>query len=136
MATVGVHVEGLAELARALRSVDRALPRELTAINREVAQTVAPTAQTRASGYGGVRRKAAGNIRARADQRGAILGIGGAPYAAGAFLGAIRYRQFPAYVGAGDVEAIYAVGDAIRSERDEILRIYGDRLERQLVAGI
>jgi hypothetical protein len=124
-----VTVEGLAELQRDLRAVDRRLPRELTRINREISTTVEGTAQSRAGGYGGVRAKASSSIKARAQQRYALIGIGGAPYAAGAFLGAKRFRQFPSYVGAGDPEAIYAVGDAIREEAPTILRIYADRLE-------
>lgn len=127
-----ITVEGLAELQRDLRAVDRRLPRALTAINREISQQVQPTAQSRAAGYGGVRAKAASTIKARAQQRYALIGIGGAPYAAGAFLGAKRYRQFPSYVGAADPEAVYAVGDAIREERPTILRIYGDRIENLL----
>lgn len=131
---VAIHVEGLEELRRDLRAVDAKMPRQLTAINREVAGMVAPTAQSRASGYGGVRGKAAPNIRARAEQRYAVIAIGGAPYAAGAFLGARRYRQFPSYVGAGDPESIYAVGDAIREEAADILRLYGDRMA-ELITG-
>lgn len=130
---VAIRVEGLAELQRDLRNVDRALPRQLTVINREVSTLVADTAQGRASGYGGVRAKAAGSITARAQQRYAVIRIGGAPYALGAFLGARRYRQFPTYVGV-DPESVYAVGDAIRSESSQIIDIYGDRLEA-LVAG-
>jgi hypothetical protein len=125
---VGIHVEGLEELRRDLRAIDAKMPRQLTRINREVADLVAPSAQAAARGYGGVRALAAPNIRARAEQRYAVIAIGGAPYAAGAMLGARRYRQFPSYVGAGDPTAIYGVGDAIREETADILRLYAERM--------
>ncbi len=85
-----VHVQGLADLQRELRSIDAKLPRELRRTNLEAAQLVATAARNRAFALGGVASHVAPSIKAAAEQRAAKIAFGGArwPMAMGANFGA------------------------------------------------
>lgn len=96
-----VRVEGLIELQRALREVDRTLPRELRKANKNAAEVVASAARRKAFALGGVAAKTAPSIRAAAEQRAAKIRWGGAkyPFAGGANFGAVH--DVPRVTGRG-----------------------------------
>lgn len=127
--TDSVRIDGLIELQRSLREIDKTLPRELRKINLEAAKKVQTTAEGTARSLGGVQAKAADSIRAMAEQRGAMIRIDANkyPYAFGAEFGSIRFKQFPAFKGSG-ADAGYFVWPSIRAERDEIVQMYDEKL--------
>lgn len=119
-----------AELDRLVRDLERGRSRigaTMRRIHSEAGSRLEQAGRSRASGYGGVRAKAAPSLSQAATERAMEFRIGGAGYAAGAFFGSIRYRRFPGYVGP-DVESIYGLGDAFDSEWRDLERIYQDRL--------
>lgn len=86
-----VRVEGLSETIRAVRQIDRQLPREFTKIGRAAADVVAKEAQRRAPVGGGPRSPRdphpgalRASVRPGSTQRGAVVRAGNArvPYAA------------------------------------------------------
>ena len=64
--SVGVQVDGLAELNRALRELGPDAQKELKGANLEVAKDVADDAQAIAIGLGGVAAKSAPSLKAKA----------------------------------------------------------------------
>jgi hypothetical protein len=129
MATAArVEIVGLNDLIADLRAAPGRSPAEIRRVHREAASRVADSARANAAGMGSVQAKAAPSIRGAAEQRYAVIRIGGQPYAAGAYLGAKRYRQFPAYRGAGDPTQLYAVGPGITEELPWMLDLYAKRL--------
>jgi hypothetical protein len=142
-----VEVRGLRELQSALRAADQQLPRLLRVANRNVAETVARTARSRAEALGGVAAKTAPSIRAAAEQRAAKISFGGAryPFAGGANFGAYHdlprntargvvrgWNQFPEwggnqFTGGANDRFIYWT---IRREHDRIVAAYEDELAR------
>lgn len=75
-----IRVEGIRELARSLRAVDRDLPKALGPLHKEVAEPVARTAEGLAPKRSG---RMAGNIRALGSQRAGQIAVGkkAIPYA-------------------------------------------------------
>lgn len=136
MARTGVRVEGLRELRRELRAIDRQLPQEVRRLNREVGQRIVlPEAQRRArqsrTTVKGRRTHLGGRgvatIRVTASQGRAQLVGGGAraPYYAGHEWGSRgAYPQFPIANRGG-----YILYPAVAAKREEIVEAYGDGLE-------
>lgn len=89
-----IHLEGLIDLQRELRAVDRDLPKQLRVANKTAAEVVAAAARRRAYSLGGVQAKVAPTIKAAAEQRAAKISWGGAryPFAGGANFGAYHNR--------------------------------------------
>lgn len=69
-----IQVRGIQDLQKALRQIDRDLPKELAAGLAEAAEIVAKTARPKVPTRTG---KAAGSITVRKQQRGASLAVGG-----------------------------------------------------------
>ena len=131
-----VVVEGLRDLQRELRAIDKALPRELRAAHKEVATTVHSAAQGRASRLNAQARKAAHSrgFRVIADQRSAGVALRSDPeslFALGTEFGAKQYPQFPAWRGS-DEDAGYWLHPTLRDEADHIVDEYEELLMRLL----
>lgn len=110
-----IKVEGLRDLQRDLRRMDKDAPREIRLMHREVAEPVVATSVALAESLGGVAAKVAPSIRVLAEQRAVGLKFGGAryPMAMGANFGAyhnvdrigpsgrryVGYHQFPRWGG-------------------------------------
>lgn len=128
---MSVHVKGLAEFQRALRDVDNDLPKELRKAHKDIAEFIKDKAQARARSGSAQQAKAAPGIRAGAEQRRALLKIGGArnPFAIGAFFGARKYKQFPKWVGnqwqPGDHGGPLIIGPVLADNTEEVI----DRLD-------
>lgn len=136
MAGPAVRVEGLRDLSRHLRAIDKSLARDLRIANKAAAETVLAEARRRASSLGGVAAKTAPTLRASGEQQRATVRLGGAraPYALGAEFGAKRYRQFKPWRGnqwggfSGGPG--YFLHPAIRETADEIVGQYGNLLDK------
>lgn len=128
--TVGINVEGLPELSRALKSIDPGLQKELRATNRQVAQDVTAAAKGRALSLGSVAAKTAGSLRATAGATSAGVGMGGSGYefAGGAEFGSLKYKQFQPWRG-NDSDAGYFLYPTIRDKADEIVETYDDAMK-------
>lgn len=144
--TGDIAVEGLAELSRALRSMDTDLARELRGANKDAADIAARAGRSKAVSIGGVAAKVAPSIRASAGVRSAGVGFGGAkyPFAGGAEFGAgqdttrhrksgtyIGYRQFQPFRGSGR-SAGYFIYPSIRDHETEIVGQYEQALDELL----
>lgn len=64
-----IRIEGLKDLQRELRQIDKKLPRELRIVHKDIAEIIAEGARRRGMALGGVHRKAAPAIKAGAEQR-------------------------------------------------------------------
>lgn len=128
--TVGINVEGLPELSRALKSIDPNLQKELRATNRKVAQEVTEAARGRALGLGSVAAKTAPSLRASAGATSAGVGMGGPgfEFAGGAEFGSLRFKQFQPWRGNGP-EAGYFLYPTIRDKADDIVETYDDAMQ-------
>lgn len=113
-----VRVEGIRPMLKELRAVDKALPKEVRAVNLSIAQDLAAKTARSFAGRPGSAPKTARSVKALADQRGAYIRIGGNAYptAMGDEFGAVRYRQFPAWRGSGS-GAGYSLYPTLRTER-------------------
>lgn len=129
-----IQVEGLAELNKALRSLDGDLAKEMRDVNRSVAGFVAADARGAAQALGGVAAHVAPSIKAVGGVSSAGVAFGGAryPMGPGAEFGAGRdlsrqrssgsykgYNQFDAWQG-NDHNAGYFVYPSIRRDADRI----------------
>lgn len=125
-----IRVEGLAELSKSLRVLDKSLQRELRAAGKDVATKVAGLAKARAYALGGVAAKTAPSIKPSAGVTSAGVAFGGDayPFAGGAEFGSGRYRQFDPWRGNGS-DAGYFVYPAIRSSADEIEETYSEHVD-------
>lgn len=137
-----IRVEGLREIARALRNLDRALPRELRKTNLDAARHVAGAAKVAATSLGGVAAEAAPSIRALATATSASVRLGDArhPYALGAEFGAHHDRarptrrgvvrgwnQFPEWTGNGRTAGRFLF-PTVRGELPEVVDLYAEML--------
>jgi hypothetical protein len=133
-----VVVQGLDDLLRDLKAVQRTLPRHLTAAHRRAVKVVEAAARAKAEAQGGAIAKAKTGIKAAANQRTAklILDARQHPYLFGGEFGAKRYPQFKPWRGnqfqpdAGGVG--YAVYPAIRETREEFVEVYALEVGRFL----
>jgi hypothetical protein len=127
MVTSRVDVDGLKQLVRDVRKVDRDLPKAMRRSLVPVSQSVLRGAQQRASSLGGVHAHAARRgLRAGATQNTAWIKLLASrePTILGAEFGGGRRpttRQFPRWRGSGS-NAGYFVYPTIRAESDDITR--------------
>jgi hypothetical protein len=123
-----VKVEGLRELSKALRDVDKTLPKEIQRAAKTAAEAVADKTRASFASRAGVAPKVAPSVKALATQRAAYVRIGGPayPYALGSNFGSVRFKQFPMFAGHGDDYSLYRT---IRAERDAITDTFGDALD-------
>lgn len=132
-----VDIEGLRDFQKALRTLGPEWPKKLTQTNREIAKMVADSAQLSARSQGGVAAKAAGSIRAGAEQRSGFVRInatGKYKFALGAEFGSFRYHQFKTWRGnqwtdSGGNGVGYFLHPTIRAKQAEIKERYGKALE-------
>lgn len=75
--TSTVRVEGLRELSKSLKAIDKALPKELTKLNKEAAEIVSPEAVRRAPRVSG---KLAAAVKPGATTAGGFVKVSGLPY--------------------------------------------------------
>ncbi len=140
MSGPAVRVEGLKELRKAFRDVDKDLPKTIRAATKEIAEFLVAPAKARATAVGGATSKMSPSIRAGGDQRSAFIRFGGRGYemAGGGEFGSYRTHgkdnptarggyttQFKYFNREG-----YAVYPTIRERSEEIRR----RAERSLQA--
>lgn len=128
--TGDVKIEGLRELAKALKEIGPDFPREMRKVNKDVAGGVAEHAQHNALGLGGVAAHAAPSLTSNGGVNSAAVALGGMahPEAGGAEFGGGRRpttQQFKPWRGSGS-SAGYFLYPAIREDADEI---YDDYLE-------
>lgn len=137
--TERVTVDGLRDLQRDLRAIDRNLPKELRRANLEAAKVVADATRESFASRGGVAPKVAPSVKALAQQRSASVKIGGAryPYALGSEFGGGKYgagnptsrgghtTQFPPYKKGG-----YSLFPSIKETSEEVLRVHAEAVDR------
>lgn len=125
-------VEGLGEFRRALKQLEGDYPKQLGAINAEIAQLVIDDATSLAEAGGGPYLAALRlrGIKASKAQTAAAIVLGGpaAPMTLGAEFGAKHYPQFGRWTGAGD-DAGHAVWPAIRANQARAAARYLERLD-------
>jgi hypothetical protein len=128
--TGAVQVDGLVELNRALKVMDRDLAKDLRAASKAVATFVSNDARAAAQSIGGVAAHVAPSIKASAGATSAGVAFGGPAYpmAGGAEFGAYQYPQFQPWRGNGP-GAGYFVYPAIRQDVDRIETEYHNALE-------
>lgn len=142
-----VRIRGLKDLQKALRQIDKQLPRELATANQTVAQHIVDEATATARGLGPLWARAARSMRAARQQRVAAINLGGArhPEALGAEFGAIRniprdvqrgdqrytirgWNQFRSWRGSAG-NAGYFLYPTVRREGDRIVELYAEVLD-------
>lgn len=142
-----VTVRGLKDLQRALREIDKQLPRELGTASQKVAQHVVDTATIKARALGRMEARAARSLKAARQQRVAAINFGGAryPMALGAEFGAAQgvprtvtrhgrqtiargWNQFRPWRG-NSTNAGYFLYPTIRREGDRIVELYSQVLD-------
>ncbi len=131
-----VDMEGIRDVQKALRAVDKDLPKQLRAAGNTAAQIVVDAARSRASTR--LERRAGRSLKVSSQQRSVAVSLGGRgfPEAFGAEFGAddfrlrtrrsgryIGYRQFKPWRGSG-AGAGYFFYPAIRAKQPEVLRVY------------
>lgn len=132
--TVGVQVDGLAELNRTLRALGgREFQKEIREAGKEIAVDVAGDAKGKALSLGGVAAHIAPSIAASAGVTSAGVALGGAAYpmAMGAEFGGQRRpttQQFKPWRGSGS-DAGYFVYPAIRDNSSSIEERFGKALD-------
>lgn len=127
---VAVRVDTRA-VQRALRQVDRTLPRRVRVVGNDAAELGIRTARLMATTVGRQQARAAETLRGGSEQRRAVIRMGSrrVPWTAGAEYGSIRYRQFPAWRGSGR-DAGYFVWPAIRRELPAMVHTYNEGVRR------
>lgn len=132
MAGVGVEIEGLRQFRNGLRRAGSGWTRVLADVNKDVARHVERETK---GGYleSAQQVKAEGALSGRGSTAAAKIVIGGSPpFALGAFMGALQYRQFPKWVG--NTWDVGGAGGpppnaAIRDSKQDIVDAYGDAFE-------
>lgn len=129
-----VEVDGLKELRRAFRAAE-GKTKDLSAAHRKVAMLAAERVRARA--VSGTRQQAAAAkaITGRGAASGADLAVrntASVPFGKGAFFGALRWQQFPAWIGnswsVGDGDGPYVIRDVLSDKRnlDEFAEMFLD----------
>lgn len=120
-----IQVEGLRDLERELKTMDKALRTELRLVNKSVAAYVATDAAAAARTLGSTPAHVAPSIKPTAGTGFAGVAGGGPRYPmfAGAEFGAKQYHQFKTWRGNGD-DAGYFLFPTIRRDEPEIVRKY------------
>lgn len=142
----GVEIKGLDDFRRELKKLEGNFPKELRDAHRDIAKHVEREARKFAVGTGRMQAHFASQIRGRADNFGAWIGLRSSQ-ANAAFFGAERKTgwyaapryfdsppQFPDWVGNNwDVGVLgqgpYAINPAIFHELPEIERRYGEVID-------
>lgn len=130
---IAVKVEGVRELRAALRNM------EVEGANRALRrahQNVAKFVEGRSRGRGSAQQmKAARAIFGKGDTTTsavAIRNLKSVPFGIGAFMGSVRYRQFPSWVGINwDLETgtgPYVIAPVIASGRQDIIEAFRDEM--------
>jgi len=129
------RIEGLGDLARALRKIGKEYANSLRDANYELASQVVEIARQRASREPGVTEKAA-QRGLRALRRGKEVMVEGggpkAPYFFGAEFGSLRYRQFQPWRGNQFTEGSlpgYFLHPTLREDVPTLLEEYQRRLD-------
>ena len=137
----GVGIEGLRELAKALRALDeKHLTNELKNVNFQAASQVIDEARGRTSNR--MQASAASRLKATKTAAYAAVRLGGRPFDLGAEFGAVRgvprqtvrgivtgWNFFEPWKGNG-AEAGYFLYPAIRAKVPELMDTYGDEVEK------
>jgi hypothetical protein len=142
-----VDIVGLRQFRSALLEMGREWPKELTKVNKTIAQQLAAEAKGMAGAYGRMTAASARSIRGTASQSAAKIAWGGSPaFAMAGIMGAKRHSgwyatrghgksstpQFPAWVGSswevGGSGGPRGVNDAMRAEKDHVTEYYADAL--------
>ena len=133
MPGVAVEIQGLRQFQAGLRKAGSGWPKVLAGVNRDIAKHIEGKAK---GSYleSAQQVKAERAISGRGTTRESKIVIGGSPpFALGAFMGALQYRQFPQWVGnnweVGGAGGPGAVNPAIRDSKEDIVDAYGDGLE-------
>ena len=136
-----IQVDGLVQLQRELRALDKSWPRALRLANKSAAEVVATETRDNFASGRGSSRKVVATVKALAQQRNASVKIGGGRSVGGAValgneFGGGKYgpgnptargghtTQFPPFKKSG-----YALYPAIASTRAEVVEVYGDALD-------
>jgi len=131
---VAVRVEGAASLAKALRTAEPALIKELTRINRRVSKLVADDARTKAPRRSGALQK---SIKAGATKVSGYVTAGdrGVPYAGPIHFGWAHRPQPGRRIYGGPIEPNPFLWDALDARRREVEQAYL-RQVNELVLGV
>jgi hypothetical protein len=131
-----VDVRGLREVQKMLRLGEPELAKALRVEQLEIAEDVLEKSRTTARSQGGVARKAAEALKAKAEQRYAkvILDGGRFPFVYGGEFGALRYQQFEPWRGNQYTDPLaqnvgYFLHPTLRAERDHIEDAYEQMVE-------
>ncbi len=133
---VGIEVEGLKELRRSFDRADRKeLDRGLRQAHKKVAKDVESDSRGAASGGTAQQAKAIRAILGQGTPESSIIRLrnsAAVPFGIGAFMGALQFKQFPAWVGtAWDIEAgdgPYVVAETIARDMDDIQDTFLDEI--------
>lgn len=128
-----LNVEGLTELSKALRAIDKDTGKKLRVANKEVASFVADDARSAAQALGGVAAHVAASIKPAAGAGFAGVAGGGAAHPAfgGAEFGSDKYKQFQPWRGNGE-GAGYFVYPTIRRDGPRIDAEYRTTIDKLL----
>ncbi len=128
-----IRVDGLRELSRALKTMDKELGKDLQKANKSAATLVASHAAAAAYSLGGVAGHVAPSLKASAGRQSASVSGGGAAYPmfGGAEFGSIRFHQFQPWRGS-DSDAGYFLYPTIRRDVDQIVELYAEALDNLL----
>lgn len=131
--TGSIRVDGLRELSRALKSMDKELGKDLQKANKSAASLVADHARAAAYSLGGVAAHVAPSLKASAGRMSASVSGGGSAYPmfGGAEFGSIRYTQFQTWRGSSS-DAGYFLYPTIRRDVDQIVELYSEALDNLL----
>lgn len=140
-----VEIRNLKAFRRELANVGKEWPKELSKAHREMATRIAALARAEASGYGGIRAKAAPAIRGYGSATAAFVGASTSryPYANAAFWGEAKHsgwyakpqysgskgKQFPPWVGNAWEPGVagtgpYAINNAIAANLPAMMRTF------------
>lgn len=124
-----IRVEGVKEIKAAFKEAGEA--KTLTKAYKGVAKVVEGPLRSAASGGSAQQSKAARAIKASATQTAANITLSSrtVPFVAGAFIGSVRYHQFPAWIGSSwqlPDDGPYTMPEAFRSAMDDIDREFQD----------
>lgn len=129
-----ITIEGADQIRKSFKAAGGAT-KDLSKAHRQVAKVVERKSRANAKGATRQQAKAAAVLLGKGNASGASLAIRAtskAPFGIGAFMGALRYRRFPKWVGENwDVmegTGPYVVAPTIAENRDEILDTFAEQV--------
>lgn len=138
MTAPAVQIEGATELRKQFKQLG-GKTKDLSAVNRKIARSATELVKARSSLGTRQQASAAKSFIGRGTSKAAEIGIrntASMPYGLGAFMGSIRWKQFPAWVGnsweLGSGDGPYVLrdvfGDSSKLEEisDEFLREFAE----------